>query len=283
NEMCEILVGRKVHPIGMMPGGFTRWPLPEDLRRVRSILEAARPDLEATVELFRGIKMPELDRPTEYFALKKAGEYAFLNGDIASSFGKVTPVQTYLERISERVVAHSAAKQVKGTESSVAVGALARFNINHEQLLPWAKSVMKALGLKPPVTNPFHNNTAQLLEVLHCYEDSFRLLDELQARKGYVHRMKEPTRHGRGVGGTEVPRGLLYHDYTIGEDGRIAHANCIIPTGQNLANIEGDMHKLVGDMAGKEPASIQRGLEMLVRAYDPCISCATHFLEIEFV
>ena len=283
NEICEIIVGRKIHPIGMLPSGFTRWPLLEDLRRCRGLLEAARPDLDATVELFKTIQMPALDRPTEYMALKLKGEYAFYSGDIASTMGKVTAPQTYLERIQERVAPHSAAKHVKGTEGTFAVGALARFNVNYDQLLPWARKVADAVGLKPIVTNPFHNNTAQLIETLHCYEDALRILDDLMLRKGYVHRMKEPTRYGRGVGATEVPRGTLYHDYTIGTDGRITDANCIIPTGQNLANIEADMYKLVGDMRDGEPAEIQHKLEMLVRAYDPCISCATHFLDVRFV
>jgi sulfhydrogenase subunit alpha len=133
------------------------------------------------------------------------------------------------------------------------------------------------------VTNPFHNNSAQLVETLHCYEDALWLCDELIGRKGYVHRMKEPTRYARGIGASEVPRGTLYHDYTYDPDGRITSANCIIPTGQNLANIEADMHAMVSGMAGREPQEIQHGLEMLVRAYDPCISCATHFLDVEFV
>ncbi len=283
NEMCEILVGRKIHPIGMLPGGFTRWPLPGEFRQVKEMLLKARPDIEATVELFKGIPMPELERKTEYMALKTDGEYAFYTGDIASSLGTVSPPRTYLERIHERVAAHSAAKHARAAAESFAVGALARYNVNHGQLRPWAKSVAKELGLTPPVTNPFHNNTAQLIEILHCYEDALWLCDELIARKGYIHRMKEPVRYSRGVGASEVPRGTLYHDYTYDSDGRITSANCIIPTGQNLANIEGDMHAMVNGMAGREPQEIQHRLEMLVRAYDPCISCATHFLDVEFV
>ena len=283
NEICEILVGRKIHPIGMLPGGFARWPLREELLRSRELLLAARPDLEATVELFRSVRMPEFDRPTEYVALKKAGEYAFYNGDIASSTGRTSPPQSYRDRIHERVASHSAAKHARASAESYAVGALARYNVNHANLRPWARKVADALGLKPPLTNPFHNNTAQLIETLHCYEDALAVLDDLLHRKGYVHRMKEPTRHAQGVGATEVPRGILFHDYTIDRDGRITAANCIIPTGQNLANIEVDMHALVGKMAGGEPAEIQHKLEMLVRAYDPCISCATHFLEVRFV
>ncbi len=283
NEVCEVLVGRKIHPIGMLPGGFTRWPLQSEIRQVKEMLLQARPDIEATVELFRGIAMPEFERKTEYMALKAEGEYALYTGDIASSMGTVSPPRTYLERIHERVAAHSAAKHVRGAAETFAVGALARYNVNHAQLRPWAKGVAKALKLTPPVTNPFHNNSAQLVETLHCYEDALWLCDELIGRKGYIHRMKEPTRYARGVGASEVPRGTLYHDYTYDSDGRITSANCIIPTGQNLANIEADMHAMVSGMAGREPQEIQHGLEMLVRAYDPCISCATHFLDVEFV
>jgi coenzyme F420-reducing hydrogenase alpha subunit len=283
NEVCEILVGRKIHPIGILPGGFTRWPLPAEMRRVQEALAAARPDLEETVALFGTLRMPEFHRQTEYLALSRLDEYAFYNGDIVSSKGGRSPVSAYRERIRERVVSHSAAKHVAADEDSFTVGALARFNLNHGKLHPWAKQVAESLGLKPPVDNPFHNNSAQLIEVLHCYEDALAIASELTARSSYSHRRREPTRHGRGVGASEVPRGTLYHEYDIGPDGRIRAANCVIPTGQNLANIEADMYAMVAGMAGGEPAAIQQKLEMLVRSYDPCISCATHFLEVRFV
>jgi coenzyme F420-reducing hydrogenase alpha subunit len=283
NEICEILVGRKIHPIGMLPGGFTRWPLPAEIQRVRELLEQARPDLDETVTLFTTVAFPEFHRRTEYVALSRLSEYAFYDGDITSSNGTRSPVSSYRERIRERIVSHSAAKHAGAGADSFAVGALARFNVNHAKLRPWAKRVAGQLGMVPPVDNPYHNNTAQLIEVLHCYEDALDVAAELSRRRAYSHRRKEPTRHGRGVGATEVPRGTLYHEYDVGADGRIREANCIIPTGQNLANIEADMHAMVGQMAGADPADIQQGLETLVRAYDPCISCATHFLEIRFV
>ncbi|MBD3160727.1 MAG: Ni/Fe hydrogenase subunit alpha [Candidatus Eisenbacteria bacterium] len=284
NASVETLVGRKVHPIGMMPGGFRRWPLPEEIGEVKRLLLEAREDLTATVELFRRLDMPPLRRDeTEYLALREDGEYALYTGQIASSLGTISPPRTYRDRIHETVAPHSSAKHVSAERDSFAVGALARYNLNHDRLRPWAKAVAAELGLEPPVTNPFHNNTAQLVEILHCYEDALELCDQLLERPNGDHRIQEPTRHGRGVGASEVPRGTLYHDYRIDESGRITEANCIIPTGQNLANIEADMRQVVSDMAGGEPNDIQQRLEMLVRAYDPCISCSCHFLDVEFV
>ena len=284
NAAVETLVGRKVHPIGMVPGGFCRWPLPEEIGEVKRMLLGAREDIAATAELFGGLEVYPLRRDdTEYLALQTDGEYALYTGQIASSLGTVTPANTYRDRIHERVVPHSSAKHVSAERESFAVGALARYNLNHDRLHPWAKAVASEYGLAPPVTNPFHNNTAQVLEILHCYENALDLCDRLLERRGIAHRIKEPTRHGRGVGASEVPRGTLYHDYQIDAEGRITEANCVIPTGQNLANIEADMRQLVAEMAGGEPKEIQGRLEMLVRAYDPCISCSCHFLDIRFV
>jgi len=149
-------------------------------------------------------------------------------------------------------------------------------------LRPWAKQVAERIGLRGPSHNPFHNNLAQLVEAVHCYEDAIEIAAEL-SRRSYRHERQKPVRFGRGVGATEVPRGTLYHDYTYDKDGYILEANCIIPTGQNLANIEKDMEALVTKVIDKPQDEIRHSFEMLVRAYDPCISCATHFLDVRFV
>ena len=188
----------------------------------RSLLLIAKPDLDATVELFRTIKMPELDRRDRVRGVDVEEEYAFYNGDIASSLGKVSsparPISTGSTSASRP---HSAAKHVKAEAETYAVGALCALTTSTTRSfargprawrMPWGSSA--------PVTNPFHNNTAQLVETLHCWEDALVIADELLERKGYVHRMKEPTKHGRGVGATEVPRGILFHDYTFNAEGR---------------------------------------------------------------
>jgi coenzyme F420-reducing hydrogenase alpha subunit len=162
------------------------------------------------------------------------------------------------------------------------VGALARFNNNYELLHPRAKAAAEALGIKPKVTNPYLNSAAQVVEIAHCIEDSIVLIDQLLERGIHVEAPVKPTRQaGEGVGVCEVPRGLLIHHYWIGEDGNLTGANCIIPTNQNLANVEQDMRALVPQILDKPVEAMQLDLEMLVRAYDPCISCSVHVLKVE--
>jgi sulfhydrogenase subunit alpha len=164
------------------------------------------------------------------------------------------------------------------------VGALARFNNNYDQLHPRAKAAADELGMKPIVTNSFFNSAAQAVEMVHCIEDSILLIDKL-VDKGVK---EEPLyqfqgKGGEGVGSCDVPRGILFHNYVIDDDGLIQGANCIIPTNQNYANMEADMRALVPQILDRPQAEITLMMEMLIRAYDPCISCSTHFLNVEFV
>jgi coenzyme F420-reducing hydrogenase alpha subunit len=164
------------------------------------------------------------------------------------------------------------------------VGALARFNNNYDQLHPRAKAASQELGMNPVVTNSFLNSAAQAIEMVHCIEDSIVLIDELVDRG---LKEEEPYQFqgkgGEGVGSCDVPRGILFHNYVIDDDGLIQGANCIIPTNQNHANIEADMHALLPQIMDQSKEDITLTLEMLVRAYDPCISCSTHLLSVEFV
>ena len=288
NDICGVVGGRHIHPIAMHVGGITHVPRDDELMALKGRLEACREDLKHTAELFASIPMPDYRRPTEYVALKdRSGEYAFYDGDIVSTRDpNPTPVSKYRNRVMETIVDHSAAKHCHSPHSdSYAVGALARFNNNYEQLLPAAKSVALALGLSGPSENPYHNNTAQLIESVQCVEASIQLIDQLLTHGMTVEPLRPPTRYAHGAGAAEVPRGVLFHEFGVDSHGRIEAANLIIPTGQNLANIEADMRGLVPQLIerglGKEEMTLQ--LEMLVRAYDPCISCATHFLNVEWV
>jgi coenzyme F420-reducing hydrogenase alpha subunit len=164
------------------------------------------------------------------------------------------------------------------------VGALARFNNNYDQLHPQAKAAAGEFGMKPIVTNTFLNSAAQAVEMVHCVEDSILLIDQLvdrgiEGKPLYQFQGKG----GEGVGSCDVPRGILFHNYIIDDDGLIQGANCIIPTGQNYANMEADMRALVPQILDRPHAEITLMMEMLIRAYDPCISCSTHFLNVEFV
>lgn len=282
-DLCKAICGRHTHPVAMTVGGFTHFPKMSELEDLRKQLDGLRKDVDATLELFSTLPMPDFERDTEYIALHKANEYCFIDGVIASTDGGTWDIEQYREVTNEQILPHSSAKHTANQRDSYMVGALARFNVNYDQLHPKAKEAANFLGLKPKITNPYLNTAAQVIEIVHCIEDSVELLDELLERGV---KWEEPAAPGRmsgdGVGACDVPRGTLFHHYTI-DDGRVVAANCIIPTGQNLGNIERDMRELVPQILDKTQDEITQSLEMLVRAYDPCISCSTHILDVSFV
>ena len=283
NDLCDVFGGRTVHPITPTVNGFTKLPEVKEMQDIRKRLVDATPDLEATLELFKTLKIPAFERETEYISLKSKEEYALYDGVIASTDAGTTPVSNYRNWTNEYLVPHSTAKYAKNVRDSYMVGALARFNNNHDQLSPRAKKASAALGLKAPCYNPFMNTVVQVVEAVHAVDESIRLIDEV-LDKG----LKEEDRRillkaGKGVGAVDVPRGILFHDYTYDKNGICREANCIIPTNQNHANIQKDMEALLPQILGQSRDEIRLKLEMLVRAYDPCISCSTHLLKVKFV
>lgn len=282
NEICRILVGRHVHPISMTIGGFTKAPSKKDLSEVRRVIEDAIPDMEETVNLFAGIAAPEFSRETRYCSLKDDEEYALYGGNLYSKDVPVTEPSAYREFITEDVIEYSTAKHVKSDGKSIMVGALARLNNNYSQISAEAKDAAKRLGLTFPCTNSFMNNAAQVVECVHSLYDSLSLLDLLSADSTDTLAGDVVVREGLGVGIVEAPRGTLYHEYGTDDKGIIRSVNCIIPTGQNLLNIENDIRAMVPAILDLPKNEIEKRLEMLVRAYDPCISCSTHFLEVTF-
>ncbi|MCL4458404.1 MAG: Ni/Fe hydrogenase subunit alpha [Chloroflexi bacterium] len=283
NDVCAVVGGRHIHPISMVVNGFTRIPKPSELREMRQHLVDAWPDLQATVDLFSTLSIPDFERQTEYVSLTNTKEYAFYDGVIASGDGGTIPVSGYKDKIKESVVPHSTAKHASATRESYMVGALSRVNNNYEQLLPKAKEAARALGLKVPCYNPFMISIAQLVETIHCLEDSINIIDSLLSKGLKEEDTRVQIRAGTGVGACEVPRGTLYHEYTFDEQGLITAANLIIPTAQNVANIERDFRSIVPTLLDRPKEEIALTLEMLVRAYDPCISCSVHLLNVEFV
>nr|HID13995.1 Ni/Fe hydrogenase subunit alpha [Anaerolineae bacterium] len=244
----------------------------------------ARADLDETVALCAALPWPDFERETEYVCLHKDDEYAFIDGTIVTSDGFTYEIDDYLKVTNEECVPHSTAKWTHHNRESYMVGALARLNNNFDQLHPRAKEAAAKLGLKPLVTNPFLNTAAQVVEMIHCVEESIRIIDELLARG--IEPEEPPVvdvKAGEGVGACDVPRGTLFHHYTIGDDGRITRANCIIPTNQNMANLNADMRAFLPQIIDRPQNEVRHLLEMLVRAYDPCISCSAHFLTVEFV
>jgi len=282
-DLCAAICGRHTHPIAMTVGGFTHFPSRLDLETLRQRLIDVRADVDLTVELFQSLKLPAFERDTEYIALSKPDEYCYIDGVIKSTDGGTWPVEEYRQVTNETCVKHSSAKRTRNQRESYMVGALARVNVNYDLLHPKAKAAAVALGLKPKCTNPYMNTTAQVVEIAHCVEDAIRLCDALLARGITWEEPVAPTRlSGEGVGACDVPRGTLFHNYVV-QDGLVIGANCVIPTGQNLNNIEADMRALVPTILEKRPEEITLSLEMLVRAYDPCISCSAHMLNVEYI
>jgi coenzyme F420-reducing hydrogenase alpha subunit len=290
NQLSDVLVGRHVHPISAIIGGFTKIPSERELEQLHEALTALRPDLEATVALVASLTFPAFERPTEYVALTSDdGAYPLLTGDIGSTDGVRLAKREYRRATNERVVPHSSAKHTHLSRDSYTVGALARFNLNHDKLLPRGKEAARVLGLKAPSHNPFLNTVAQTVEAAHCLEEAIGLVGGLLEHGvdgseallvGSNENNRIPVRAGEGVGAIEAPRGILFHRYRVDAAGIITDADCVIPTNQNLASIEQDMRAFVPGILHKSDAEVTLGLEMLVRAYDPCISCSTHLVRL---
>ncbi len=295
SDVCDILAGRHTHPITCCPRGFTKLPTKKELQAMKDLLLSTVKDLEITVDTFKTLTLPSFERETEYVALTHPDEYAFLDGDLTTTDTRknVNP-RNYREIMHEYHVGHSTSKHSKNKRDAYMVGALARTNVNFDKLNDQAKGVAAALGFKTPCYNPFMNTVAQVIEIAHCTYDSVRIIDHL-LEKGINYDevvTSWPTKDempafevkaGIGAGAVEVPRGLLVHEYNINDKGLVETANCIIPTNQNLANIDLDMKKLVPEIMGKSQEEITLHAEMLVRAYDPCISCSCHLLDVKFV
>jgi coenzyme F420-reducing hydrogenase alpha subunit len=281
-DLCTVLAGRHTHPVALAVGGMRHLPTAAELSDLQRRLMEARADVEATLELYGGLPFPEFSRETEYLALRPSEGYGFIDGDIVSSDGGSWPLARYPEVVREYLVEHSTAKHARHDRPSYMVGALARFRVNHDRLHPRARAAAEALGLTPECANPYRITAAQVVEIVHCVEEAIDVIQSLLDQGLRQEPLGRPTRlSGEGVGAVEAPRGALYHHYLV-DDGLIRRANCIIPTNQNLANIEADLRAVVPQILPLGPAAVTQRLEMLVRAYDPCISCATHMLKVEF-
>jgi len=275
-ELAEVFIGRHTHPVGVMPGGYTSYPTTTAVKEIREKMVGLREDMKATVGILKTLELPAFERETEYVAINQPDHYTFYGGDIVSTDGGRVSADNYLEALNEFIVQHSTAKHSKWNRDSYMVGALARVNNNYKQLHPEAQKVMEELGFAPPVYNTFMNSVAQFIEIVHATEDAIELLDTLLARGITEEDIAPVTKYGSGVGVVEAPRGLLVHDYTYDERGRLERANCIIPTNQNYANMDRDLAALAQQIATEPAEDVELKLEMLVRAYDPCISCSVH-------
>ena len=283
NEICAVVAGRHIHPISLFPGGVVHLPTASALKKLRSSLESSFDDLEFTYELLSKVHVPEFEKRRDFVSLKARGEYGAYAGEPCSSAGYDITAKTYTQKIREYTVPHSTAKQAKSPKGTFMVGALARVNNNWRQLSKRSRAIAEKAGLRVPCFNPFHNNTAQLVECFQMTGDAIRAIDELLEAGLKPEPLKKPKGWGTGIGIVEAPRGTLYHEYRINRDGFVEAAECIIPTAQNLRSIEDDLRAFVPLIMDKPKEEIRTLIETLVRAYDPCISCSTHVMDVRFI
>jgi len=278
NDLCDCVGGRRMHPTRTVVGGFTMTPEKKELVQFRTRLKDATDDLLKTAELFRTFVIPDFVRETEFVSLKGEDSYPFIGGDLVSTDGVRKKEHEYQAMTNEYLVEQSTSKWSRLSRQSFAVGALARVNNNFSLLNPAAREIAESFGLKPVNHNPYMNNIAQLVECVHVVMDSLRLIDELTGSTWQEPRQPVAPRSGIGVGAVEVPRGILYHSYEFDGDGRITRCDCVIPTSQNHANIQHDLQELAAQYAahGTQDRDIELLAQMLVRSYDPCISCSVH-------
>ena len=278
NMASDLLAGRTSHPMAIKVGGMTQVPRKRQLRYLQDDLESTLPYLWKTLDFFKDLTMPDFVRETEFVSLRGEGDYPFIGGDLLSSDGVQKSEDEYLSMTNEYMVDFSTSKLCKLSRESFAVGALARFNNNYGGLHPKAKEVAEELNLKPETYNPYFHNLAQLIECFHVMYESKDMLAELIDSDNSEYTTSYEVKGGEGVGAIEAPRGILYHSLQIDGSGKIERADCVIPTGQNNANIHFDLQKLVPELAsqGVCEEEISKRAQMLVRAYDPCISCSVH-------
>jgi coenzyme F420-reducing hydrogenase alpha subunit len=281
NEMSTLICGRTTHPQRLVPGGFSKIPSIKELNTLKQNLINTTKDLESIIDLIASLvnRFPDFMRETEFISLTNPDEYPFYDGELTSSDTGTAPRSEYLSYTNEYIVTNSTAKRAKHARESYMVGALARLNNNYDRLSTKAKKTAEKLNLHTVCHNPFMNNVAQLVEIVQSVEDSIKLLNELEPsykRQPEYNVPNVTVKAGRGIGVIEVPRGILFHDYTFNNKGICTKANFVIPTNQNHGNIELDMKALLPKIMDKTDKEIELTMEMLVRAYDPCISCSTH-------
>jgi coenzyme F420-reducing hydrogenase alpha subunit len=278
NDMCDLIAGRTTHPVSLAVGGVSRAPEKKQLEALKKNIRNSFADVLKTAELFKTLSIPDFSRETEFVSIKAEKEYPWIGGSLISSDGVEKLEDDYLSMTNEYVVDFSTSKFTRLSRKSFAVGTLARFNNNFEYLDKKAQQLAVDFSFKPVNHNPYMHNVARLIEIYHVMLDSIRIIDKLLDKKMKNICTKYKLKAGEGVGAVEVPRGILYHNYKINKKGMVEKANCIIPTTQNHANIHHDLSELVKQQVrlGNKDKEVTKLSEMLVRAYDPCISCSVH-------
>lgn len=279
NRIVQVVGGREVHPINVKVGGFYRAPKLDDLRALAEELKWARDAALETVRWAAGLPMPDFEVDYEFVALRHPDEYPMNEGRLISSRGLDIAAEEFPDHFEEFQAPHSNALQARRRGGgSYFVGPLARWNLNADRASPLVREAARATGIRFPNRNPFVSIVARTLEILLAFDEALRLI-------GAYEPPAQPSvactpRAGVGHAATEAPRGCLYHRYETGADGLIRDAVIVPPTSQNQSQIEHDLLRLAPNLVELPDEQAALRAEHLIRSYDPCISCATHFLKL---
>lgn len=281
NELLEVLGGRAVHPVNVAVGGFYRVPRREELT---PLLDDFRWGLDAAIEATRWLatlEFPSFPRECEMVALQHDEEYPMNEGRIASTSGLSIEPAEYEQHFEERQIGHSTALHSvllpKG--EPYMVGPLARVNLNHQRLSTMARQLAADVGIEWPCFNPYQSIIARGLEMVHSYEEAIQIINDY--RPFTPNRASYQPKTGEGMAATEAPRGTIYNRYKVDDQGQITFAKIVPPTSQNQGQIEADLRTLLPSVLTGDDDATALACEKLIRTYDPCISCSTHFLKLE--
>jgi coenzyme F420-reducing hydrogenase alpha subunit len=278
NDIMEIVGGRAIHPVNVRLGGFYRAPTKRELRPLAERLRWARDAALDTVRWVSGFDFPDLEVDHELVALHHPDEYAITQGRVVSDRGLDIEVAEFLEHIVEEHVPHSTSLHGHIIERGrYLVGPLARYTLNYDQLPAVAREAATDAGLGKECRNPFRSIVVRAVETVAACDEAVRIIEEYSEPDRPAVPV-EP-RAGVGHGATEAPRGILYHRYSIDDEGTILEADIVPPTAQNQDAIEADLRKLVTANLELDDHDLQHLCEQSIRNYDPCISCSTHFLD----
>jgi sulfhydrogenase subunit alpha len=287
NTIQEVIGGRAVHPVNHVIGGFGRVPSTDELISLRNQVRAGLGDCEQALAVLRTVPIPDfVNEPIRCAAVVPDDEAFFFGNEmeILDNGKRIRiPVREYWKLTNEYIVPHSHAKHSQHNGQSYMVGSLPRLTLNGDRITGMARKAWEELKFKTPSSNIIMNNVAQAIEMIFSVEQALRIIDEL-LNTGVVQEapVSYQAHACSGAAATEVPRGTLFHSYEIDADGRVAAADVITPTAQNLNNAEVQLRATVkqGLNAGASDDTIELRLAMVARAYDPCISCSVHVVRV---
>jgi len=280
NDVMTVVGGREIHPINVRVGGFYRVPRKDELLPLLERLKWGLDQAIATAKLVSTFDFPDFEMDYEFVSLRHPEEYPLMGGRIVTSSGLDISIREYEFHFEERHVPHSNALHgLERGHGRYQVGPLARFNLNFDRLSPLARQVASDVKIAPIVRNPFKSIIVRAIESVYAYEQAIRIIEEYEAPPLASHPLTPSA--GIGCGASEAPRGMLYHRYRVADDGTIRDAKIVPPTAQNQPTIEEDVRAFVGKFGGLPREELTWKCEQAVRNYDPCISCATHFVSLE--